>query len=348
MSRNDSTINWVELDGKEVIRTRVLKDIVLMNYKRLVPGLKYYRVVCPRCLDRNIKKGEFGYNKKNLSILKDFSYGRCFRCSAIFIDSEFYLNKEIEFDSEDDFEFYDNDFSLTKCSSLSIVDSFTDLHMSIDGLDYMTDRNSLFNINTKQYKLKYKLGKLLIPYYFIDQSLIYYQFRYTDLKYSPNGAKYHNPPIDNKPLYIPQNSNGLVEWDASRPIILVEGALTAIALKMTVGDDYNVAAVVGNTITSYQIKMLKYLSFIDIYVFMDSYDFSLATAEVLAANKIRSTIIPSSGPDSEELLNEMGYHRFKNYVLSNISTTAFEFMTWNIENTQIDNSNLALALDFKL
>lgn len=339
-------MKWNSNDGKEVIScdSEDLKQMVLANYQNTFrPGLKYYRIVCPRCLERNIAKGETKYDHRNLSISKEFTWGYCFRCNAIFTDKFYGANSEVGYDlstfsggeSIDDFEI--------ERINTTAYDDATPLEMHTEGIQYIQSRNPYYNVVTNQFKLRYKTNKLIIPYLDLTGKPFYYQFRYVDVSKSPNGAKYFNAIIGNKPIYIAPDSCGKPVWKTANTTILVEGALTAIALKIVLGDSFNIVCIMGKAITYYQVNFLKWLGLIgDLYVMMDETDLSQSVADELAKYKIKSNIIPTDGLDAEELLNNLGPQKYRNLLMSIIGDKTLHQLTFDsiYRNDFTNNENI--------
>lgn len=308
-------MTWNSLDGTEIITCEAneLRDLVKAdpsNENQLNSNLKYYRCVCPRCLERNKKKGDRNYDKKNLSINKDFNYGRCFRCNAIFLDpllgglSE--VDTQIEVAEEDTAEFK------VKGVNTAPYQSAEDLPYTPEGCEYIQKRNRYYNCNLNQFCLRYTQNKIIIPYFDPSGNIFYYQFRYIDVNKSPTKSKYFNPTIDNKPIYIAPDSCKKPVWKMDKPTIIVEGAMTAIALKITVGDNVNVLALMGKVPTNYQINFIKWLGLTEnIYVMMDDEPLSEVVYREFRRQKIPSSIIETAGFDAEELLSQLGIDMYR-------------------------------------
>lgn len=310
-------MTWTKLDGYEKIicENRELEKIVTSTYSNLDScKYDYYRCVCPRCYERNISRGKKTYTHRNLSISKDFSYGRCFRCNGLFFDALLGASVELEEKINEKEMLSPNNFKISGVD-MKIYNDATSLQQSEEGREYISHRNKYYDCDLNQFSLRYKPNKIVIPYFNPDGESFFYQLRYIDLSKAPAGAKYFNPPIDNKPLYIAPDKDKRPHWKTENPLILVEGALTAIALKITVGDAINVVALLGKVPTYYQICFLKWLGLLgDIYVMMDESSLSEIVVRELKSNHIKSTIIPSYGEDAEELLNQLGLNQYREYL----------------------------------
>lgn len=333
-------MEWKELDGKELIQcdNEDLKQLVLNTYQnKFRPGLKYYRVICPRCKTRNISKGEYDYNKCNLSISKDFNWGYCFRCNAVFTDKFYGATSEVSYDLETFKGSSIDNFEIERVDTTS-YDTATPLELHTEGIEYIQSRNPYYNVVTNQFKLRYKTNKLIIPYLDLDGKPFYYQFRYVDVSKSPNKAKYFNAIIGNKPIYIAPDSCGKPVWKPMNKTILVEGALTAIALKITVGDNINVVCIMGKSLTQYQITFLKWLGLIgDIYVMMDESELSEVVQKELLIEGVKTSLIPTDGKDAEEMLNLLGITKYRDLINSSISNTNIKNLTFDSINRTYSN-----------
>lgn len=296
------------LDGREYVVVTYLRDLVLKTYGRTPRISRSYRVVCPRCLERNVGKGEPGYNHRNLSISNDMTIGHCYRCDGVFLDASRYLTQEVDKPQIDlDLGHIDSEFEVNKVN-LDILNTSVPLESDMKALSYISNRNKY--LVPSDYYLMYKPNKIFIPFYY-NGELIYYQIRYIE-PFNPN-MKYFSPPVDNKPIYIPL-SKGKYFWDIAAPTILCEGAFTAIALRCIVGDEYNVVSLLGKTITEYQAKMLENIGISDVYIMMDSTDLSYNVKRLRYSFLKNSTIIESDGSDAEELLKAYGINICLNYI----------------------------------
>jgi len=308
-------MQWLKLDGYETIECEKGELQSLVDHEDVQEGEEFIRCVCPRCKERNERRGELTYDKKNLSINKDCTWGKCFRCEAVFKDKLAELSRDINLEVLVG-DKSDRKFELCRIDTKA-YDSAVFISSENEGGAYMHNRNPFYNISRNFCKLKFKEPKIIIPYFDLYQKPYYYQFRYIDVSKSPTGSKYFNPPIDKKPVYIVPNFDGRICWNTGNTTILVEGALTAIALKLVVGDSTNVAALLGKVPTLYQIQLLKYLGVLGkVYSMMDESELSKVVVKKLRSEGIKSDIIPSSGADSEEMLLQYGLPEFQKRINS--------------------------------
>ena len=312
-------MQWHKLDGFETIECEQGELRKLVESEDTQEGEEFVRCVCPRCKERNEKRGNLTYDKRNLSVNKDFTWGKCFRCEAVFRDKAAEFSREVDLEVLMD-EKPRETFELCRIDTKT-YDSAEFITNENAGGVYMHQRNPFYIIGRNFCRLKYKEPKIIIPYFDLHQKPYYYQFRYIDVSKSPTGSKYFNPPIEKKPVYIVPNFDGKICWNTRNTTILVEGALTAIALKLAVGDKINVAALLGKVPTLYQIQLLKHLGLLGkVYSMMDKSELSRVVVKKLGAEGIRSEIIPSSGADSEELLLQYGLQGFQTRLNSILDT----------------------------
>lgn len=344
-------MEWKSLDGYELIVTDELKQLVLANYNgRLPPAIKYYRIVCPRCYERNRLKGEYDYAHTNLSVAKDFSFGKCFRCNAVFTDK--YYGAASEYDSKL-LDLKDTHFEIESINT-DHLENYHDLSIDTDAIKYIQNirGNIYYNIHDNFASLKYSNNKLVIPYFNTDGNTFYYQYRYVDVSKSPTRSKYYNPPINNKPIYITPNLDGKILWNPMNPTILVEGAITAIACKQVVGNDVNVIGLMGKVITNYQLQFIKYLGIIDLYVMLDEYSLSDELSKTLSLNGLKNSIIPTDGKDAEELLIELGPDRYytilDQYISKSSIKESLEYLDSFNNDTKITPDSNLLSSNFKI
>ena len=305
-------MQWNKTDGFEVIECEKGELQELIRSEDVIDSGEFVRCVCPRCKERNERRGNLRYDKKNLSINKECTWGKCFRCEAVFRDKLAEFSREVELDAL--LSPHEEEFELCRIDT-RVYDGAEFVSNVNEGGIYMHNRNKFYDIRQNFCRLKFKAPKIIIPYFDLHQRPYYYQFRYIDVNLSPTGSKYFNPPIDKKPVYIVPNFNGRVEWSNKNITILVEGALTAIALKIVVGDAVNVVALLGKVPTVYQIQLLQHLGlFGKVYSMMDETKLSEDVVKKLRDEGIRSDIIPSSGADSEELLMQYGLEEFRRRI----------------------------------
>lgn len=264
----------------------IKKELLDYNNKSITDfeDKEFLRCKCPYCPP---------YKSPALSIHKSLNFAVCFRCGTLFI------NKGIHKD-----ELIDSLVNIkTDSINLSnIKDTPSDLLFDLydkvppEGDDYLTGRNSYVKDWTK-YRLGHSDNEIFIPYFYLN-NFIFYQIRYK------SGDRRYNMPRLPSPIYIPS------EWDIGKSTIICEGPFDAIALDCSVGDKFNIVALVGKEITTYKKRLLDNLSTNKYYIMLD---------ESVLSSKIKgklenSSIIPTYGDDPEELLNSMGIDEFRNYI----------------------------------
>lgn len=267
-----------------------INELLKFNHKTVADfeGREYLRGKCPDC-----PPGK----SPALSIHKSLIFARCFRCSKLFINKGMHyediicgtLGGEVE------------------CPSICGVTHVPNPMIEIlyekvpkEGIEYLVNRNKYVTDWTK-YRLGYDESSVFIPYYYMDR-FIFYQLRYY------TGDRRYNMPSLPSPLYLPH------EWDITLPTIICEGPFDAIALDTTVGDLFNIVAVIGKELTKYKLRILSNLSTSNYYVMLDEYELS---EDLINKNKYLddARVIYSDGPDPEELLNSMGLEKFRQYII---------------------------------
>ena len=334
-----------KLDGKEtyISNTKEIESLVTEFYHGNIPssysGTKSYRIACPRCVQRN----KDNITHKNLSISSDFTIGHCFRCELTIVDEIKGANKEINFERES-FKLKAFEIERIKCDSM---EKALDIQNDDNSINYIKERNPYYDINRNQFHLKCKPNKIIIPYFDKNTNWIYYQFRYIDESKSPTDSKYYNPVIDMKPLFLTCEENGKVDWKVEHPTILVEGALTAIALKLVVQGKANVVGLMGKTLTDYQVQFLKRLYFSKLFIMMDELSLSEQVSKKLLDNySIESIIIDSDGRDAEEMISDtkgIGFEKYKTYIDMNLFPNNYKQEIVNKNNSisfSIPNTNI--------
>lgn len=273
-------------DRVKYIDIKSLMDFNKYTQKDFI-GKEYLRGRCPDC-----PSGK----SPALSIHKSLKYAKCFRCDSIFINlgmhheeiMDILLNTEAEESSL---------CGIKKCPD-PMVELFYD-KVSPSGTEYLRNRNPFVQDWTK-YNLGYDDKSIFIPYYYMGR-MIFYQIRYME------GERRYNMPSLPSPIYLPH------EWNIFLPTIICEGPFDAIALDCSVGDKFNIIGLVGKELTAYKCQLISHLSTPKYYIMLD---------EEVLSNRLRyrnrllsdATIIPTSGPDPEEVLLTLGMDGFRDYI----------------------------------
>lgn len=260
---------------------------------------KHYVVQCPYCKSAYLhdKSYEGPYIKRKLYVLKDFSTGFCFRCDRAFVDVNDSVRINVDIPEP---PISMRDFNLVKLPSadtgdtpwtLDLFDSFSEFNEA--GFNYLVkERHSYFRKLAEPLGIRYMNSNPVIPFYFKGE-LIYYQVK---LAFGSHKMKYFSPPISHKPPYI-------IEHGLNKNFLICEGTFDAIAA-LIMAPGYTPFAVLGSTITDYQLTMLRTYVPNKVLVYMDETNLSINVA-----NRIRSVInyadvdiVRSNGQDPEEKL----------------------------------------------
>lgn len=296
------------MDYKEIKKKRTGETLIFCNFNDLLQELTGFSdkdeaiansqtsgneiiTYCPFC------KSE-GYQKKKLYIKKDFTVGHCFHCTRSFI----HVDNEVKVDYQvpgflGGFLGWNGDITLPK---------LTDIRWNLDnwmydfdttdevGEKYLASRHGFLPEIAKLLDFKYNNGNIVIPFRYRG-NVVYYQIRFS----GKSKIKYFFPPVENgmKMPYILDFGEG------KRRLIVCEGVFDAIAL-MIMAPDYLPIAVLGSSISDYQLGYLREYIPEEIVVYMDETRISQKIV-----NKIKSQIdycpiriIPSGGEDPEENL----------------------------------------------
>ena len=272
------------------------KILDLMKYLQSRDTVKsnrsHYYTQCPLC-------SETGYNKLKLYVKKDYSVGWCFHCNTAFYPTLEQVPSEIRINND-----VSDEFKLVKLSEYPEYSELSSNHKT-----YLNRRNQYLKLldYAKIYSDHYSL---VIPFY-LRGKLIYYQKRSTN----SSGFRYFNPPISDKPIYVPPNMN------VGRKLIIVEGVFDALASIFLhaelITEGYTPVAVLGKTLTEYQRRLILSLTVVDeIVVNLDKSELSLdcirdRNLRLLGASRVR--YVSSNGDDPEEMLADKKSPKYINY-----------------------------------
>lgn len=265
-----------------------------------------YIVTCPIC---QLNKGQT-YQKTKLYIHNSLQYGHCFVCNTTFLNHSKpnfkpILQKKVQLDEfqwptlayigQDNQDKAALGYLQQRCPQL-----YSDFDFHKYGF-YCLPNKVIINFQKKQQKY-------------------FYQIRYIDLNQS-NGQRYYIPPVsEGKPIYI-----ALGQYDPFAPTMLVEGVFTALVEKLLLGKDFNVLAILGHSISKYQLFLLKQLGIMNkIYIHMDTMQYSNDVRKELRDNFRNASVIPnwSEKLDSEELIREghITVEHYRDFLLNNLQT----------------------------
>lgn len=252
-----------------------------------------YIIHCPFC------KRE-GHTKHKLYIKGDLSVGHCFVCTRNYIN----VGKIDEIDKSVYLPKFDWCFSnscgngeiitLPESSGIWNLDRYNYEFETSDekGEKYLASRHIFLPELAKILDFKYWDGNVVMPFKY-NNNVFYYQIRFT----APGSSiRYFFPPISAKPPYIIEHGN-------NKKFIIVEGVFDAVAALIQ-APEFTPFAVLGSSISDYQLGFLRSYVPEEIIVFMDETEISKRIA-----NRVRSVIpysqvriIPSDGTDPEEVL----------------------------------------------
>lgn len=244
---------------------------------------------CPFC------KAE-GHTKHKLYIKDDLTVGHCFVCCRDFVhvtdkvDCSFHIPSFSAYSSNG----LCSDLNLIKLSDPNwTLDKFNNEFDDYDevGVDYLKSRHPFMEQLYKILDFKFLDGNVVMPFKYKDE-IFYYQIRFS----GNSSIRYFFPPISDKPPYI-------IEHGDNKQFIICEGVYDAIA-NLIMAPNYTPMAVLGSSISDYQLKFLREYVPTKIIIYMDKTEISVRIAE-----KIKQTIdycpisiIKSNGEDPEECM----------------------------------------------
>lgn len=246
-----------------------------------------YIIHCPFCKEE-------GHRKHKLYIKGDLTVGHCFVCTRNYVNVTDRIDTTIKFP-----EFISRFINF---SGMPEIVKLTDPDWSIDnieqdlvdydkkGVDYLIGRHPLMEELYKVLDFKFLDGNVVMPFKYHGE-VFYYQIRFTEGK-----IRYFFPPISAKPPYI-------IEHGDNSKFIICEGVFDAISLLIQ-APDYTPCAVLGSSVSDYQIEFIREYAPKEILVYMDETDISKRIASKLSKSidYCPINIIPSNGEDPEECM----------------------------------------------
>jgi hypothetical protein len=278
----------------------------------------HYICQCPYCKTAYLHDHTYDgpYTKYKLYVKKDKTTGFCFRCDQAYVNAS--NDDQVSFKIEvPEPEMLLGDFELTKLDNSGTwrLDMFDDFDkFDAQGFEYLVNkRHSYFNKLADLLNIRYSNHNPVIPFYYRGE-LIFYQFKIVDPKRHVTRRKnsrgeyeekvyqepkYFTPPIDHKPPYVIEHGN-------NKKFIICEGTFDAIALLLQ-APSYTPFALLGSSITDYQLAMLRTYIPEKIIVYMDETELSKKVVNRLNAfiNYADISIIYSNGEDPEERLKRL-------------------------------------------
>lgn len=245
-----------------------------------------YIIHCPFCKEE-------GHTKHKLYISGNLDVGFCFTCSRTYINIKDEV--DVSFSAPKFEKFWGwHGVDLVKLDDpVWTLDKFRYEFDDYDerGVKYLMGRHKYLGELYKLLGFKFMDGNIVMPFYYHDE-VIYYQIRFI----GNSKIRYFLPNISRKPPYI-------IERPGLRRLIICEGVYDAIAC-MIMAPDHMPIAVLGSSVSDYQLEFIRERVPTEILVYMDETDISKRIAR-----KIRSVIdycpiylIHSSGEDPEECL----------------------------------------------
>lgn len=288
-------MNYQELtkkDGRVIVLCSF--DELLMDYfhansmtevQSYVEKNGEYVIQCPFCKEE-------GYEKRKLYVKDDLTVGHCFKCHRAFIN----VTDTVEYNIKTPKLILPNDYDLIKLNNenwtLDMYYNEFDDHDDI-GEKYLAHRHRYLPAMAKELGFKYFNHNVIMPFYF-HGDLIYYQMRFTN----KNPIRYFFPPISHKPIYPIEVF--------SRDLIISEGVYDAIANLLMYPDKMPIA-ILGSSVSDYQIEMIRTYNPKSITVYMDDTKLSIGVLKKLQSviNNVEYHYKKSNGQDPEERLCEL-------------------------------------------
>lgn len=244
-----------------------------------------YTIQCPFC------KAE-GYVKEKLYIKDDLTVGHCFKCHRAFINVTDTIEYNIKVPKFMNFRSFD----LIKLDNENwTLDMYYNEFDEEDkkGEKYLASRHKYLPALAKVLGFKYYNHNVIMPFFF-HGDLIYYQMRFTN----KNPIRYFFPPISAKPIY-----SSLEAITNSNDVLIVEGIPDAIAALLMYPDKFPIA-ILGSSVSDYQIDMIRTYNPKSITVYMDDTELSIGVIRKLQTviNNVEYHLWKSNGEDPEEKL----------------------------------------------
>ena len=256
-------------------------------------GNGQYVIRCPLCKDE--------HTKEKLYIKEDFSEAFCFLCNRI------YINVTDEIDTSYEVPDIFSKMIIPGHLEMPVIEDpkwslekfqyeFSDSNPA--GEKYLKSRHKYCLGLAKLLGFKYWGEHIAIPFMW-EGKVIYYQIRFNGVSHDSGKIRYFFPKIKDgyKPPYI---INHEVK---ENKLIIVEGVFDALAA-LIMAPSYIPVAVLGSSISDYQMGFLRDMVPSDIIVYMDETEISARVAERLKSviNYCPIHIIRSEGEDPEECL----------------------------------------------
>lgn len=291
---------------KEIIRKKDGRRLVFCNLEELLMefygvnsmeevepnanGSGEYIIHCPFCKEE-------GHTKHKLYIKSDLSVGHCFVCTRAFIhvSDQVDLSFQIPDFIGNIFDQYKGHPDVVRLSdpNWSLENYFNEFDdFDEKGYKYLMGRHKFMDPLYKILDFKFWDGNVVMPFKYHGE-VFYYQIRFS----GTGNIRYFFPPISKKPPYIIEHG----DMSGKVNLIVVEGVFDAIAA-LIMAPEFIPVAVLGSSISDYQLDFIREYNINSICVFMDKTDISTRIAQKIKSKvdycPIR--IIPSNGEDPEE------------------------------------------------
>lgn len=295
---------------------------------RNFPRDRKFRIRCPHC-----EEGK----SPALSVLRDLSAGICFRCELLFLRDD--TKGELKLDENFLEKLEQLKPPKSKDSLIMINTTILSLYNETQGNDFLRKRDPYVS-DWRYYGIREGDHEVITPYYLFGE-MVYYQIRH----YDPRG--FRNPREVNAPIYIPsdvEHTPGY--WYQDAPTVICEGPFDAIALseaRKRMSRKFNIAGLGGKVITRYRAELLHQLGVNRISIFLDEEELSKDLKGQMGPEFgwRNINIIPSSGPDPEEVLRILGMKKFIEFIEPYI----FDESTFKDKKYSYSNYNKELKLD---
>lgn len=291
-SKSGKTVVFCDLEELVLSQFNV-KNLGEAN-SHLING-KEYICHCPFC------KKE-GHKKHKLYVKSDLSTGHCFVCTRAFVNVSKTL--DLSYRVPEFNLFGPGEFKITPLSDkVWSLDKFKTEFTEFDekGVDYLNSRHPFMKELYKILGFRFWDGNVVMPFMYKDE-LIYYQIRFS----GKSRIRYFFPPISAKPPYIIEYGN---QKPGETKIIIVEGVFDAISCLIQ-APGYIPFAVLGSSISDYQISFLREYIPSEIIIYMDDTEKSINISRRIKATLgyARTRIIKSDGTDPEEnMIKRLNY-----------------------------------------
>lgn len=262
---------------------------------------KHYICHCPFCREE-------GHTKHKLYIKTDLTVGHCFVCDRAYVNVT--DNIDINFKTPD---FMSQFYNFRGCPDVvKLNDPVWSLDMYFHefkdfdevGVNYLQSRHKYMKDMYKILGFKFMDGNVVMPFKYHGE-IFYYQIRFS----GSNNIRYYFPPISAKPPYI-------IEHGDNKNFIICEGVFDAISLLIQ-APNYTPCAVLGSSISDYQIEFIREYVPDKILVYMDETKISKRIADRLKSkiDYCPIKIIESDGEDPEECMKrKMNYGGEVNWI----------------------------------